>query len=293
MSSDFLIPFGLHKESGELVDVGSVKKGKDCGCICPSCQTPLIARQGKEKEWHFAHKSTKNEEKTTEPCAYSFVVSLRLMVKQLSQVGLELSLPEMNSTHTVQDIASGRSFEVSYPVTKESKVQLNAVEIEQRINNCIVDIVSELGEFTLIIYVTYKGRKIPDLLTQSVSRNLALLELEAFHLAKAFKQVIAGKYTEALRDFLSESNSGIKWVRHPRQEKALAILKSHIAENWDAYINRYLPANKYGFSNTIQPFSDQNFKPQKYNCIICSSSWTSTSSYCENCKTHLYVRTEV
>jgi len=293
MSSDFLIPFGLHKESGELVDVGSVKKGKNCGCICPSCQTPLIARQGEEKEWHFAHKSTKNEDKTKEPCAYSFVVSLRLMVKQLSQNGLELSLPEMTSTHTVQDIASGRTFEVNYPITKASKVQLNTVEIEQKISNCLVDVVSELGKFTLIIYVTYKGRRMPDLLTQSVFPNLALLELEASHLVKAFKKVTAGKYTEALRAFLSETDSGIKWVKHPRQDKILAKLKNHIAENWDEYINRYLPANKYGFSNTIQPFSGQKFKPQKYNCIICSSSWTGTSSYCENCKTHLYVRTEV
>lgn len=46
MFTEALIPFGLHKKSNRLVDVGSVAKGKACGCICPSCQTPLIARQG-------------------------------------------------------------------------------------------------------------------------------------------------------------------------------------------------------------------------------------------------------
>jgi hypothetical protein len=40
----------------------------------------------------------------------------------------------------------------------------------------------------------------------------------------------------------------LKWVRHPPQEKALAILKSHIDENWERYIDKYLPVNKFGYS---------------------------------------------
>jgi len=53
------IPFGLRENDKAIVDVYEVKRGRECGCICPSCRTPLIARQGEEKVWHFAHASEK------------------------------------------------------------------------------------------------------------------------------------------------------------------------------------------------------------------------------------------
>ena len=52
-----LNPFGLLKATGELVEVEEVEGGAACGCICPSCSTPLVARRGTEKIWHFAHES--------------------------------------------------------------------------------------------------------------------------------------------------------------------------------------------------------------------------------------------
>jgi hypothetical protein len=126
----------------------------------------------------------------------------------------------------------------------------------------------------------------------SLSPNVAVIELQAGYLFEAFKEVTAGKYTEALRKFLSETNSGFKWARHPRREKALANLKSHIVDNWDDYVNKYLPANKYDFSNNPQQFSGQNIKQTKHTCIVCSSNWTGKSACCEKCQTHLYVHSQ-
>lgn len=40
---------------GEIRFVGDVQRGAACACFCPDCSSPLIARQGTEKEWHFAH----------------------------------------------------------------------------------------------------------------------------------------------------------------------------------------------------------------------------------------------
>ena len=59
-----LIPFGLHLDTNRVVDVGSVPNGINCQCICPSCKTPLIARHGAVKEWHFAHQSRDVKKKT-------------------------------------------------------------------------------------------------------------------------------------------------------------------------------------------------------------------------------------
>lgn len=37
--------------------VGEVAGGADCGCCCPVCRSPLIAKKGLINEWHFAHES--------------------------------------------------------------------------------------------------------------------------------------------------------------------------------------------------------------------------------------------
>ncbi|MBX9297180.1 hypothetical protein K5M33_15720 [Chromobacterium vaccinii] len=50
-----LIPFGL--KDGVLVEVGEVSQGLACGCICPACRGPLVARHGQINIHHFAHHS--------------------------------------------------------------------------------------------------------------------------------------------------------------------------------------------------------------------------------------------
>lgn len=63
--------------------MGSVAKGKACGCICPSCQTPLIGRHDNDKEWNFAHRSHDVHNETRKEFDYSLPVSIRMMIRQL------------------------------------------------------------------------------------------------------------------------------------------------------------------------------------------------------------------
>ena len=43
--------------SGRMVHVDSVPRGIQCGCICPYCKEPLVAKHGDIKEHHFVHHS--------------------------------------------------------------------------------------------------------------------------------------------------------------------------------------------------------------------------------------------
>lgn len=45
-------------QDGRLVHISDVQRGKKCGCVCPACEQPLIAKPGKVKQAHFAHKIT-------------------------------------------------------------------------------------------------------------------------------------------------------------------------------------------------------------------------------------------
>lgn len=45
-------------QTGQLVNVDNVPVGNKCGCFCPACKEPLIAKnQGTKRKHHFAHQS--------------------------------------------------------------------------------------------------------------------------------------------------------------------------------------------------------------------------------------------
>lgn len=62
--------------TGQLVDVDKVPVGNKCGCFCPSCKEPLIAKnQGIKRMHHFAHQSG------TE-CDYAIESMLHILAKE-------------------------------------------------------------------------------------------------------------------------------------------------------------------------------------------------------------------
>lgn len=62
--------------TGQLVDVDKVPVGNKCGCFCPACKEPLIAKnQGTKRMHHFAHQSG------TE-CDYAIESMLHILAKE-------------------------------------------------------------------------------------------------------------------------------------------------------------------------------------------------------------------
>ncbi len=52
------IPIGLHKDTAEIVlvdDLTEDQRGLKCECVCPGCETTLVARWGESTQKHFAH----------------------------------------------------------------------------------------------------------------------------------------------------------------------------------------------------------------------------------------------
>lgn len=47
--------FAAIDASGAIRFPEEVPRGAACGCFCPECASPLIARQGDARQWHFAH----------------------------------------------------------------------------------------------------------------------------------------------------------------------------------------------------------------------------------------------
>lgn len=47
--------FAAVDAGGNVRFAGEVPRGIACGCFCPVCASPLVARQGEQLQWHFAH----------------------------------------------------------------------------------------------------------------------------------------------------------------------------------------------------------------------------------------------
>lgn len=47
---------GLDRQ-GQVRFIGEVPRGNACGCFCPVCASPLVAKHGEFNDWHFAHEA--------------------------------------------------------------------------------------------------------------------------------------------------------------------------------------------------------------------------------------------
>lgn len=298
MDIESRLPFGLHQASGELVDVASVPRGRNCACICPSCHTPLVARQGELKEWHFAHQSRSVHQETRKECEYSFEVSVRLMIRQLSMNGLKFRTPKYMDSLTVHSDISHHDHTLVFVITESCDIQLDKPLVGEVFSEVEVDVVGDVENIPFVIYITYQGRNVPSSLKSPAISKCGVVEVNLLGLRQRFKQQKYGQYIDALKHYIEGSTEGKSWVYHPRfialQQKAKAEI--------DLWLDRQEPLAHYSKGYKNNSFNINLSKVERpeitkpiekhYKCIMCSSQWFGASFKCKRCNTHLFT-TEV
>lgn len=293
------IPFGLELTSNQLIDVGSVPRGNACGCICPSCNTPLVARQGDDNEWHFAHRSQKVHNETRKECEYSFAVSVRLMIRQLSDDGLKFRTPSLKRTLQAISEHSHESADFSYLVTEGHLLQLENVQVGIQFCGVTVDVLGFVEGVPFVIYVTYKDRNLPLELKNPSIAKCGIVELNVNGVPKLFQLEEKGQYKEVLRRYIEEEIDGKLWAYHPRdhrlEEEAIARKQSWLEQQFNKvsastfnrrYSNKIFKSNYYdrAIKHTSEPARNVN----RYMCLMCKNIWGGVSMQCKKCNTHLY-----
>jgi competence CoiA-like predicted nuclease len=76
MINKIKLPCGIDKD-GNIVYIKDAIKGQNCGCFCPGCKQPLVAKKGDIREQHFAHKSKDYD------CEHGFQSALHYMAKDI------------------------------------------------------------------------------------------------------------------------------------------------------------------------------------------------------------------
>jgi len=295
------IPFGLRESDEAIVDVYAVKRGRACGCVCPSCRTPLIARQGEEKVWHFAHASRDVYDRTTQECDFSFYVSVRLMARQLIGSRLTLALPDYRSrvTQYVEDLHQTRTLD--YLVTEARSVELEHVEVETSFADVAVDVKGKVGDFDFVIYLVHPGRVVPTELESLDGAKAGVVAIDLQGMAGALARVkeAGGTYSQALGEFLAKNIASKRWVYHPRnammRQQAQAELAQSIAREVDEMRHR-LSVGKAMTTESGRPMAATKHQAKRQvqcECLFCGTKWDGHDpglNNCPKCRTHLGTR---
>jgi ssDNA-binding Zn-finger/Zn-ribbon topoisomerase 1 len=299
IDTESLIPFGWNKETRKLVDVASVPRGSKCGCICPSCNTPLIARQGESKEWHFAHRSRNVHKDTNKDCEYSFAVSVRLMIRQLSSQGLKFRTPRYGDKIEAYGQLSHQRHRIEYIVTEGSTIELSNPKIGSTFSRVTVDVLSDVKKVPFVVYISYKGRNVPPEINPPDIKRCGVVELNISDLPNIFKQERKGRYLEVLREYIEETTGGKSWVYHPKMIQARKQAEEEMTE-WLSQQKSNLSCetenNPIRSSNTLLSVSpakpDETVIPvihyADYECVGCGTSLSRTLRNCPECGTELH-----
>ena len=125
--------------NGEVTHVSEAENGLKCACICPTCSGPLIARQGKVVEHHFAHASG-------DECQNAVETALHLAAKDILAARKEIVLPAV-------EIPPSYGFP-HIEIAPERRYFIESVAVEQRLGSIVPDVIVQIDGRELLVEVT-------------------------------------------------------------------------------------------------------------------------------------------
>lgn len=171
--------------SGNLVSVEDVDRGARCGCICPACQQPLIARQGEVRIWHFAHAPGAE-------CTSGAETALHLAAKEAIRRAGGFMLPAILHP-TSHRMISGAV------LRPECWIDFQQVDVEVQMGSRKPDVVGRNGDVLTLIEVAVTHRvdqarqvELAALGHSAVEVDLAGLELEGWTWDQLKVEVVEG-----------------------------------------------------------------------------------------------------
>jgi len=279
--SDLLIPFGIHRDTGVIVEPEDALKGRACGCLCPGCKSPLLSRHPKDKRYHFAHDSRHENAKPEEDCPFSSAVAVAMMVRKVAEEtkGKVISTPPLLWMNTF-DCCGVSTF---VEVTQGASNVIDNVKINVKVFGHYVDIVLEIRGYSILVDLVHEGKPsifIEEEKLQASSAALLELDCDSFSMS-ALKRDRSLRFSDsALVFLLSDGFRG--WRFHPKT--ASALRKTRELHRCGSIGHRSDARSRYGYrsvNQTITPFEVFEARvpdmierePACYQCVICGVQW--------------------
>lgn len=184
-------------KDGQIVHIDDVGNGLKCGCVCPACGEPLVAKKGAKVKHHFAHYAGHS-------CEYGYESSLHLAAKDILSKAERILLPPVY----VSFPDSYKKDELAYDATE---IKIDRVELEKRFNDVVPDIVIYSGGKQLFVevYVTHPvdAQKLEKLRKANISTiEIDLSNKKSITSAKELQEILLSNSTEKKWKYNSVSN---------------------------------------------------------------------------------------
>lgn len=218
------LPFGVRSD-GRLVGPTEVPRGAACGCTCPGCGQPLIARHGSKRRPHFSHASG------NEPCSSGGETGLHRVAKQILMETRTLGLPELVVRRHLKD-SRGLWHEASERIASARKVESAQVALEvERPPVGRPDAVMRLpDDIELLVEFRVTHAVDEDKRERCRQAMAAMLEIDL--------RDWSGTGGEAgLRQFLL-GTIGRYWISHPGYQETAARLEKQLRRKIEAEAQR-------------------------------------------------------
>ena len=291
--NELLIPFGIHLETGEIIEPEDAPSGRACNCLCPGCRSPLLSRHPKVKRYHFAHDSRRYGRKPEEDCPFNSAVAVAMMAREMATElpGKILETPSLKDRLYCSFCGGSDSVQVSLGAQ-------NAIARAQASVNVYghhVDLMLEVGCYKVLLDLVYKGKP-----TITVDRSklqeskvaLLTLDCDSFSVS-SFKRDRDLRFSEAVIAFILRD--GIKaWAFHPKTVPKLDQAGRVHKCSKPTQIRR--PFGKTSYDRALPVNWEREVpvkKPKRFQCVVCRVEWEhdfTNQLHCPKCKSHLYAR---
>jgi len=186
--------------SGGTTHISEAENGLGCACICPICRGPLIARQGKVREHHFAHASG-------DECEHALETALHLAAKDILAARKEIVLPAVHLPSRFSPYEMWRT-----EIAPQQRYCIESVAVERRLGSIIPDLIVGIGTRQLLVEVTVthgtdreKLRKIRDLGLSCVEIDLSRIERDILR--------------DELENIVVDDTKQKRWLHNERSEE--------------------------------------------------------------------------
>jgi hypothetical protein len=204
--SALLLPFATRIADSNLVSPDEVPRGAACNCLCPGCDRPVIARQGTEREWHFAHAKGG-------ACQQGYEVSVHEIAKQMIRQRRELLLPALDIEISATD-SFGLRIKERMHVLNAKTVHLDQCKTSQKRDEVTADVAGRVADREILVEITVFHRLMPEKRERLIATGISSLQIDLgeFKVSQATRAKIEVA--------LFENAMNRHWLHHPRMEQA-------------------------------------------------------------------------
>ncbi len=304
---ELLVPFGIHRESGKIVEPEDAPKGRACNCLCPGCKAPLLSRHPKVNRYHFAHDSKHESAKPEQSCPFSSTVAVAMMIRHLAPrlKGRVIQTPAYRLPLQFDCCWTNTP---PVLVSRSAKVMIDQSSANFSDKSLRFDLCFKVGDYSILVDLVYRGKPSAALRVKKLNAARAgVLELDCSKFSIAsLKADRSRRFSDAVIDFILKDGFRV-WRYHPRQEARLkAAREKHRCQprqkqSYPVYSKSSTqPPNRVRSQNRTRSQDSEQQKPVEkpvisttYFCVLCNAEWIHRSNKdleCPGCHSHLYSR---